>query len=269
MTAIRKHYADTSRGQIHVRSIAAAGGETAPPLVCLHPAPASGLYFTTVMPLLNSGRRVLAVDYPGYGGSDAPQRAPTVTDYALAVTEALESLSVARPYDLLGFHTGCLVAAEIKHAEPDCVRRLLLCDVPYFTAEEQDALREKMTRPLPLSAELECLAGAWKFDISGRLDRVPLPRAFELFAERLRSGSRDSAAFAAAFSYDCEARLSTLDGDAICLATQSSLHAPTTTAASVIPNAVLVDVPEVTAAVFEAGAEAISRRIIGALDGGG
>ncbi len=266
MTTIRKHYADTSYGQVHVRSIAATGDEISAPLVCLHPAPASGLYFTTVMPLLNAGRRVLAIDYPGYGGSDSPQEPLTVADYARAATQALESSSVAEPYDLLGFHTGCLIAAEMKQAKPDRVRRLLLCDIPYFTTEQQDALREKMTRPLPVGADLECLAGAWKFDVSGRLDHVPLRRAFELFAERLRSGSEDCAAFRAAFTYDCETRLSALKGDVVCLATQSSLHAPTTAAASVIPDATLVDVPEVTAAVFEAGAHAISKRIAAALE---
>lgn len=263
---IRKHYVDSSFGQIHARSADSSGEEIAAPLICLHPAPYSGMYFTTAMPLLNSGRRVIALDYPGYGGSDSTSRARTIADYAAAMTEALQALSPSGPVDLLGFHTGSLVAAEIMHQSPESVRRSILCDIPFFTAEQQSALREKMTSPLPVTAELESLSGAWAFDVAKRLDDMALPRAFELFIEHMRTGTKDFVAFAAAFSYDCEARFSTLSGDVICMATQSGLHEATQAAASTIPATTFIDVPEVTSAVFETGAEAISKRILTSLD---
>lgn len=262
---MRKLYADTSYGQVHARIAEAKSPTGAPPLVCLHPAPSSGLYFATVMPMLSRDRDVIAPDYPGYGGSDALSEPVAIAGYARAILEFLNNANVREPVDILGFHTGCLVAVEMAHAAPDRVRRLVLCDIPYFTAAQQDSFREKMTQPMPVSAELDSLAAPWAFNVGGRINDVPLQRAFELFAEHLRAGSRDFFGFAAAFSYDCEARFSSLHADVTCLATQSGLHAPTETAASIIPNASYVDVPEVTTAVFEAGAEAIAKRIIGAL----
>ena len=244
----------------------AAGPEIHAPLICLHPAPSSGLYFTTVMPLLNRGRTVVAPDYPGYGGSDAAPEEPDIADYAGSMLEFLDTAGFDSPVDVLGFHTGCLVGAEMALAHPDKVRRLILCDVPYFDKEQQAELREKAAQPLGITPELESLSAAWQFNIASRVEHVPLPRAFELFAEHLRAGDGDYLGFAAAFSYDCEARFAELDADVVVLATQSGLHVPSEQAARSIEGARFVDVPEVTTAVFEAGAAAITKRIIEALE---
>ncbi len=263
MHGIRRFYIDTEQGQLHGRRLAARSPER-PPLICLHPAPSSSLYFTTAMPLINARRDVVAPDYPGFGGSDKPECAPVIADYAAAIGALLDADN--GPVDLFGFHTGCLVASEIAIAHPESVRRTVMCDVPYFSGETQARLREQMARPLPLDAELACLSDAWDVDVSKRLADVPLPRAFELFVEHLRAAPDDHLAFAAAFGYDCEARFAALDADVVVLATQSGLLEPSRSAAAAIPGARLVEVPEVTTAVFEAGADAIADRLLGALD---
>ena len=263
---ITRAYCSTTFGQLHVRRIAADGRETSRPLVCLHPAPSSGLYFTTVMPLLNAGRQVLAPDYPGYGGSDAPAEAPAIEDYATAMLEALDALRVEGAVDVLGFHTGCLVGAEMAMRRPKKVGRLLLCDVPCFDAPTRATLKKKMAVPMTITADLDSLNAPWEFDIASRVESVPLPRAFELFAEHLRAGSRDYFGFSAAFSYDCENRFSKLDADVVVLATQSGLHEPSVAAHRAISKARFVDVPEICTAVFEQGAEIIARRIAEALE---
>ena len=266
MSTVRKVYADTRLGQVHTRCLAPEGAASNAPLLCLHPAPSSGLYFKTVMPLLNRGRQVLAPDYPGYGSSDALPEPVSIADYASALLDVLDDMHIAEPVDILGFHTGCLVAVEMALASADRVRRLVLCDIPFFNAEQQDSLREEMTRPMPVGPELDCLQGAWQFNVAGRLDAVPLPRAFELFAEHLRAGSHDYFGFDAAFRYDCDTRFRSLRTETICLATQSALYGPTQLAAGLIPNARSIEAPEVTTAVFEAGADAIAKRIVAALD---
>jgi pimeloyl-ACP methyl ester carboxylesterase len=258
---MKKLYGDTSFGQVHARCLASSGTAEAPPLVCLHPVPSSGLYFTTVMPLLNAGRDVIAPDYPGYGGSDPLDESPTIADYATAIIEFLDNVGISPPVDVLGFHTGCLVAVEMAHLSPATPGKIALCDVPYFTPEQQLGMPEAFTQPMPLGAELDSLAGPWAFNVGGRLPDVPLERAFELFAEHCRAGIRDCYGFKAAFSYDCVGRFRTLHKDIACLATQSGLHAPTEAAARALPAGLFVDVPEVTGAVFEAGAEAIAKRI--------
>ncbi|MEM9209362.1 MAG: hypothetical protein AAGA61_08940, partial [Pseudomonadota bacterium] len=162
-------------------------------------------------------------------------------------------------------HTGCLVGADLALRRPEAVRRLLLCDVPYFPPEVRPGLLEKMAVPIPISPDLECLSGAWAFDVTGRVADVPLPRAFALFAEHLRAGEQDYFGFAAAFTYAAEERLPKIETETTVLATQSGLHGPSLAAANVIPNAQLVDVTEVTTAVFESGAAAISQKIDAAL----
>ena len=266
MPSITRRYVTTGRGQVHARRLDAAGEETCPPLVCLHPAPSSGLYFTTVMPLLNRGRAVIAPDYPGYGGSDALPEPPSIADYAQAMLQFLDAADAGTPVDLLGFHTGCLVGVEMALTRPPAIRRLVLCDVPCFDAAQRQGLRDKMAKPMGISPELDSIAGAWRFNVTTRLDDVSLPRAFELFAEHLRAGDNDSLGFGAAFSYDCETRFAALQADVTVLATQSGLHAPSIRAAKTIPGATLVDVTEVTTAVFESGAAAIAKRITGALE---
>jgi pimeloyl-ACP methyl ester carboxylesterase len=67
---MRKGYTDGPFGQIHWRMMDAVGEATMPDLYCLHPSPFSGLAYTNVMPMLAQNRRVIAPDYPGYGGSD-------------------------------------------------------------------------------------------------------------------------------------------------------------------------------------------------------
>ena len=40
--------------------------------------------------------------------------------------------------------------------------------IPVIRAQ-QDGLREQMTQPMPIGAELDCLAGPWKFNIASRV----------------------------------------------------------------------------------------------------
>ena len=265
MVSVRKRYADTSFGQVHVRIAAAAGAESGSPLVCLHPAPSSGLYFETAFPYLNAGRRVIAPDYPGYGGSDSLLEPPSIADYGQAIRECLADLGVEDAVDVLGFHTGCLVGAEIAIQQPSTVRRLLLCDVPFFDADARASLYDKMARPTPVGTNLESIKSAWTFNVGNRVGDVPLERTIELLAEQLRSPQRDHFGFAAAFSYAAEERLPQLAVDTVILATQSALHEPSLAAAQVIPDVTLIDVTEISTAVFESGAEAIGTRVDSAL----
>ncbi len=265
MTSVRKCYVDTSFGQVHARVAESSREESQPPLLCLHPAPASGLYFTTAFPYLNAHRRVIAPDYPGYGGSDPLDEPPGIGDYAKAMLEVADVLQPDGAVDVLGFHTGCLVGAEMTLQQPGAVRRLVLCDVPFFPPEARPGLFEKLAVPMPIGKALDSLSSAWTFNVEGRIADVPLARAFELFTEHLRAADRDYFGFAAAFTYASEERFPLIDTDTTVLATRSGLHGPSMAAAEIIPGATLADVTEVTTAVFEAGAEAISQRIETAL----
>ena len=262
---MKRRYVDTADGQIHVRIQTPPVARNAAPLVLLPPAPSSGLYFESVMPLLGETRTVIAPDYPGYGGSDPLPSKPTIEDYAASMLACLSTLSLEKPPDLFGFHTGCLVAVEMALMAPASVGQLLLCDVPYFTASEQQALRDKAVVPLSPTSNLESLAGAWQFTIEKRVNDVPLTRAFALFAEHLRAGSNDALAFDAAFRYACVDRFGTVDAETTCIATTSGLYDATIAAQKAIRGATLVEAPKINSAVFEKHAGDITRYVLDAL----
>ena len=266
MSDIRRFYVATTAGQLHGRTLLSRTSSDRAPLLCLHPAPSSGLYFTTAMPLLNEKRTLIAPDYPGYGGSDEPPEQATIGIYAIAMVELLENYPVDERVDVLGFHTGCLVAVEMALLVPNRIRRLVLCDVPYFTPDEQATFGAKMAKPTQLTSDLESLADTWKFNVESRVDHVPVPRTINLLAEHLRAFPYDHHGFGAAFSYDCVDRFAELDSDTVVLATRSGLLDATHAAAGAISGAKLVDVEDVTTAVFESGAPAIAKHILAALD---
>jgi len=243
-----------------VRRLAAEGKVTRPPLLCLHPSPYGGIYFSTVMPMLNQGRIIVAPDYPGYGGSAPTESLPSIDDYALAMHGLLDAMNLTT-VDVLGFHTGCLVGAELALRAASRVRRLMLIDVPYFASTERRDVYTRAVTARKLNAEFECLAGEWDRAITQRLGSMSFERAFELFVEGLRSGNRSHWGFHAAFTYPAEDRLPNVTTPTRMIATQSGLLDATREAARVLPNAELTERLDIARAVFEEGARRIADEI--------
>jgi 3-oxoadipate enol-lactonase len=115
----------TPRGRFEVR---AAGESGAPPLLLLHPLALSGEVWQPVAEwFAGRGRRVLALDARGHGGSDWDGRPFTVEDMAedaAAVVTALDLPAV----DVLGMSMGGSTAVALATAHPGLVRRLVLAD---------------------------------------------------------------------------------------------------------------------------------------------
>ena len=268
ISVMRRRYADTQFGQIHLRLLACSEVQPAPALVCLHPLPYGGSYFETVAPLMSGSRAICAPDCPGYGGSDAPSRMLSMEEIATVLHEALATCgdAVPQPFDLLGFHSGCLLAVEMARLQPDRVRRMALIDVPYFTREEQAERYPKSTAARRYTPELSSLAAAWEFAVAKRLDGMPFQRAFGNFVELLRAGERANWGYHATLTYDCETRLKEVRHPTLVVATDSMLESATRKAASAIPGAVFVERKDVTRAVMEEGAHAIAEETLAFLD---
>ena len=111
-------------GAVHVRQV----GDGEPALVLVHGAEADSGMWDPYMEGLARGRRVLAVDLPGHGGTEAPEdldaSATGVADWFAALLEAEGLDSV----DLLGHSLGGTVAIHIALESPSLVRRLILVD---------------------------------------------------------------------------------------------------------------------------------------------
>ena len=151
-------------GNLHVRHLA-TGPDDRTPLICLHPAPFDGSYFTEFAQPFSGDRNVLAPDYPGYGDSAAPPQMPSIDDYARVLLNALNSLAQEKVH-LLGFHTGCLVACEMTRQQPERIGDLVLIDVPYFNGESQ---QEKYAESVTDQPDSWGFAAAFSYPCSARL----------------------------------------------------------------------------------------------------
>ena len=245
---------------------------TGTPVVCLHPTPYSGLFYETIAPRLARGRVVIAPDYPGYGGSDAGGELPSITDFAEAMCDALhgidEGLGISGPFNLFGFHTGCLVAVEMSLLEPGLVGKLVLVDVPYFEPRKRTELHAMTTAPPVFSVDVACLEKSWERNVGARMDTQPLARSLEMFTEELRAGERVNRGFHAAFTYECEAAFAAVEKSVQVIATHSSLLEASRVSAGLIPGCVWRECPEVEAPAMETGARTLATAALEFLNDG-
>jgi pimeloyl-ACP methyl ester carboxylesterase len=125
----RRAYFDCRFGQLHVRTAfpTTGGFDEQVTLFCLHPDQSSSRTFARFLPEIGDVRSVYAPDLPGLGESD-PSPAASVAEAAGAVSDLADDLRL-RQIDLLGVHTGALVAMDLAAARAELVRRLVLVGV--------------------------------------------------------------------------------------------------------------------------------------------
>jgi|GEM_PF-210086 len=127
-------YAAGPFGQVHYHD-AANGGL---PLVMIHQAPMSSRQFENVFkPLMDRGIRPIAVDCPGFGNSDVTTFVPKIEDWAKVVPAVLDHLGL-KVVDVLGHHTGGLVATEVEQQFRDRVRKLVIAGPFPMTEAERE-----------------------------------------------------------------------------------------------------------------------------------
>lgn len=106
-----------------------SGGGEGTPVLLLHGAPETSSCWRDVAPHLADGRRVLAPDLPGLGGSTfaGPYDLRSVVPQVAALLDA----EVAGPVDVVGHDWGGIVALALAGLRPDLVRRLVVANAPY------------------------------------------------------------------------------------------------------------------------------------------
>ena len=108
------------------------GGPGDSAVVLLHGYSASIEWWDPVAErLAAAGRRVIAIDLVGHGGSEAPRDAGHYGAHGqvAAVREALAALGVRRAV-LIGHSMGGAVATAVAEAEPEVVTRVVVSDTP-------------------------------------------------------------------------------------------------------------------------------------------
>jgi pimeloyl-ACP methyl ester carboxylesterase len=116
------------------------------PVLLLHPFPLDGTVLDGQVEVLTRERRVIRVDFPGFGNSPAPEGAVSIEGYARAVREALAKKKILRA-EGIGLSLGSYVLIELSRQAPALFDRLVLVSSRATAASpEVRAEREAMAK---------------------------------------------------------------------------------------------------------------------------
>jgi pimeloyl-ACP methyl ester carboxylesterase len=246
---VTRAYAEGPFGQIHYRIARPQGNASAPPLLCLHQSPKSGRDYEALMAQLGRERVVIAPDTPGYGQSDAPDTPPKIEDYAAAMIDLIATLRsagelAAGPIDLMGYHTGGVIAASLAAREPELVRRTVFVSLAVFdlaTRTERLANMDVFAVPREDDGNIDALLALGETLNDKRLGPEWRHRAL---GEILSTGMRMPWGFRAVFEHDMAADLRALAMPALVLCPRDDLWGETHASVTLLQDAQLEEYPE-------------------------
>ncbi|HXW39392.1 MAG TPA: alpha/beta hydrolase, partial [Acidimicrobiales bacterium] len=143
-------------GAVHWVEFVGTGDADRPPLVLVHGLGGSHLNWVLVGPALAAGRRVVAIDLPGFGLSPGFGRDCSVGENAVVLRQFLSRV-IGRPAVLVGNSMGGMISLLAAAAEPDAVRGVVLVDPALPVPDERRDIRVAagfMLLMTPLAAEV-------------------------------------------------------------------------------------------------------------------
>jgi len=106
-----------------------------PPVVLVHGSPGDSRSWSRVAPHLHDRFRVLAVDLPGYGGSDRVPEEPSGRAALMGAAVARLAEGCGEPVRLAGHSYGGVVALQASlQAKQEAIGRLILFEPVFFRA---------------------------------------------------------------------------------------------------------------------------------------
>lgn len=237
---VEKAYAPSRFGQLHYRLVRPDGPVTQPPLLVLHQTPSNSYEWMPILPLLAQGRVVIAPDTPGYGMSDAPPEPASIPDFAGVMGDLIDHLAArgeieGGAFDVMGAHTGSIIATELAVSLPDRVRRLVLFGLAAYPEHERERrlalLLEKFPRP---GADLTHVEQLWA--IFGELGdaRMTSEQRHVAMAECLRLGARMPWGYIGVYRYDFLGAIARVEQEALVINAQDDLWGVTQQVAPVL-----------------------------------
>lgn len=194
--SIRRAFADLSVGQVHY---AACGDPASPAVLLLHQSPRSWAEYRAVLPLIGAHRQAIAMDTAGFGDSADGGVPASIEQWARVARELLDALNITQ-VDVVGHHTGGVVAVELAAAFPERVRSLVLSSTPYTDEpfRKARAQRPPIDEVAP-SEDGSHLAALWQkrqgFYPPGRPDLLEAFVLDALKVERVEEGHRAVASY--------------------------------------------------------------------------
>jgi len=141
---ITRGLVNTALGQVHYvdhrppSASSTAVSNVLLPLICLHMSPRStDEYLEAGQLLAAKGRRVIAIDEPGYGFSDNPSQSCTLHDIADGVVKVADELGVDK-FHVAGSLMGALTGLSVASRYPSRAKAYVATHL-YFWPEDQVA----------------------------------------------------------------------------------------------------------------------------------
>lgn len=238
MQRIRRGYVDGIDGQVHYRASTPPGRPDAPALVLLHQSPSSSITYAAALPYLGDRLRAYAVDTPGYGQSDPPDRPLTISQYADRIVAFVDAVGLDR-CSLLGNHTGGSIAVDLAARHPDRVERIILGGFPLYDSIEREERKGKYAPPIPWDAAGGHLRWAWDRYRNMMGPNSPTARVQRSMLQMLIAGDRYNWAYEAVWDYDPIPALRQIKQPVLLLAGAGDVLAPMNTAfIKLVPQAI-------------------------------
>jgi len=245
MAAVKRQFIDGAYGQIHLR-IAIPTKISKPPLYCLHMIPKSGRSYELFMRHASDDRIILAPDYPGYGESSAPPAEPVVTveKYSDSIFQVAQYFNHEK-IDLLGHHTGSLVAAQLAYTNPALINNIVMISAPLLSDDECIEF-DKAYSPIPLDKEGSRFKIMWERINEHRGPGMTMEMMATSLAENLRGGEDYEWGHHAAFKYipRFKSILPTLPHKITVLNPHDDIYEHTKSAIDYLQNGELIECPD-------------------------
>jgi pimeloyl-ACP methyl ester carboxylesterase len=263
----RRAFVDGPFGQMHVWMTPPVAGRA--PLVLLHPSPYSGAYYHALMQVMAPGRQLIAVDTPGFGASAPPPGPTRLEDYARALAHAVEELNLEESkFDLMGFHTGAMIAVEMAVQQPDRVRRLVLAGLPFQEPAARATVFAPMAKAPILAEDGGHLTPYWNAIAGARSTGASLAAAQCKFADAMAGFTHAWRAYDALSQYPAEIQIPKIRQAVRLLFINEALRAWTLGAVPLFSRAEIIDLPDLNRDAFEIAPGAIAAAINDFLDMG-
>jgi pimeloyl-ACP methyl ester carboxylesterase len=266
---VTRGYSDTSAGQAHWRrcdaDVSASAG--ANPIVCLHMAPKSSRSFNALLPHLATNRCALAVDLPGHGASDPLAAPASIPGYANWLWELLDAELPGATVDLVGYHTGAMVAVTATDARPAAVGKLIALSAPVFEDTEIETLRA-FFRPIPLDEEGTRFRIMWERILRFRGPGMTLEMAAASLSDNLLGGDDYEEGHRAAFDHASAflAEVSALEHPLLVINIADDLEEQTRRIDPYLNNGVRRDFPDWGNGFLELHPQSLALEILSFLD---